>query len=261
MRLEEFKNHLKIQGKVLAYYHNMKIFFKQHDVITKENMEIFILNLMKKELKKTTIYNYICAINAYLRFIESDIKPLKTIRLDETIPNAITREMFEKEVLPVIDMAFQGNARRRSRAILYYMFFTGARIQEVIEQKRKNINFAEQEILTFNKKSKKEKLLPLVAPLSKELQIYFRAEAEKTNLFNTTRSQIYYIFRILKENFPKTGFHPHLMRASFATYFLEQGASITDIQYLLGHKKIETTMRYCAVQFKRIKKSILTKIK
>ncbi len=256
MKLQEFKIHLKLGGLSMTHFHYMSRFFNVYKEFTKENTTKYMLNMMDSgKYKKETINCNTKAMNAYAKFIGSDIRQ-QYIKVDKTVPKNITKEFFEMEMLPMVKLAWP-DTYIKNEAILYYMFLTGSRIGDVTKQRRVNIDFIKNEILIINQKSKHERIIPMVPELSNKLKLYFRIENEGKNCFNTTIASIRGIFNMLKINFPEKYIKPHLMRAGFATYFYDAGMDLYDIQYLLGHSNAETTMRYVERKFKRIKEKML----
>ena len=255
-RVEEYKTHLKLKGFSIAHYGCMAAYFKKNNEFTKDSTTKYILYMMDSDkYQKTTINNYIKAFNSYAKFIGSDIRHVQ-IEEDKKTPRNITKEFLDMEVIPIIKLAYKETYIKQI-AIIYYMFFTGSRLGDVVKQKRENINFVKQEILIINTKSKHERIIPMVPLLADKLKLYFRIEAEEKNCFNISRSQLTGMFRMLKVNFPEKHFKSHLMRGSFATHFYNSGLDLYDIQYLLGHSNVETTLRYVEMKFKRIKEKML----
>ena len=154
----------------------------------------------------------------------------------------------------------------RNRALLELFYATGARVSEVSNLKLQDLSLANGYIRCFGKGSK-ERIVPIgemaIETLNKYLEqvrpIFFRPFSPD-NVFlshhgrRLGRDVIWKIFQnYAKEAGFKGRIHPHLLRHSFATHMLENGANIRYVQEMLGHSNIATTQIYTHINKDRLK--------
>jgi len=157
---------------------------------------------------------------------------------------------------------------QRDKAIMELMYATGLRISEVAGLKLGNV-YLEDNFLRVTGKGNKERVVPFGETAKKHLNIYLEGGRKtflkgKTNEFvflgmtgrGLTRKRIEQIIK----GYGQLGgvgniLTPHVLRHSFATHLLEQGADLRSIQLMLGHSNIATTEIYTHVAKKRVKKA------
>ena len=225
---------------------------------TKESLYRHIIGLKQRYSVEYVNLN-IKAINAYLRFKGLDIDLPKLGQPIRKLPDSITEEYFENELIPMIEDIFSNSLK--VKAILYFMFYTGVRQSEMFPIQRKDIDLKACVAKVYEKKTKKERLAVFPSRITSLLQDYFDFCPETKNAFNIGKHSIAYIFRALKPFFPKIRLHPHLFRNSFATHLLRKGVDVAIVSKLLGHSNISTTERYLRLDISLIKEVYNSKIK
>ena len=253
-RLTKYKNWLTVNGlsanTIRAYCTDIDMFFNKFTKLTKDNVEEFILKLYETH-SKSTINRYINSIKSYCKFLNLPIELPRSARVEERLPEYITEECFRNEIIPVCEGVCEKSLR--NKAILYFMFYTGVRINELVSLKREDIDLEKCLVKVYRQKSKKERIIPFTKLVSDILKCYFASEPNPKNDFNVSQYAVCKLFKTLKTKLVlKVRFHPHLLRHSFATMLRDKGFPIEDIQYLLGHASIQTTMRYAHVNPKNL---------
>jgi len=180
---------------------------------------------------------------------------------------------MEKEAMKaLLAVPDQTSARgRRDLAIMAMLYDTGARIQELIGLKVKDIRLVKPETVTLFGKGRKMRTVPIMAETAKIVESYmydqrFLEQPSCKNLhlfFSTNRAQFTRpgITRILKRHFAiakaantkilfPRDIHPHAIRASKAIHLLESGVNIIAIRDFLGHTSVSTTQVYLRVNNK-----------
>lgn len=152
----------------------------------------------------------------------------------------------------------------RDSAIMSTLYDTGARVQELIDLKVKDVRLTEPAIITLTGKGEKMRSVPLMDKTKHLLRLYMEAShllengRQQSPLFHNSRSQsftrpgIAYIlkkyFEMARKNHPETIFpeaiHPHMIRHTKAIHLLEAGVNLIYIRDLLGHVSITTTEIY-----------------
>jgi len=242
--LFQFKGWLLVNGcSTTNYVSKIEELLNSIPSLTEKNINNFIIKKKEDKLSEETLNTYIKSIRAYLKFLKKDIRTPKYFKPIKKIPQFITLEFLEKNIIPLIEDLFP-KKELKIETLLYFMFYTGLRKSEIENLKRENFNFEEKEVKVYIPKTKEERLIPLNDRMIKFLHFYFDEEDEKNNAFNLGKGEINYIFKILKPNVKKVNLHPHIFRHSYAMHLQRNGFTTREIQSLLGHKNILTTIRY-----------------
>ena len=179
-------------------------------------------------------------------------------------------DYLEKDAMKALLMApNQKSAQgRRDLAIIAMLYDTGARIQELIDVKLKDVRLVKPETVTLLGKGNKMRAVPIMTETAKIVESYMldrgfmgQSASSELYLFNSTnRAQFTRpgITKILKRHLqaakkanPKIIFpvdiHPHALRASKAIHLIESGVNIIAIRDLLGHASVSTTQVYIKI--------------
>jgi len=259
MRNINFSDYLKANGHSSSVYVGIVNRLLTHiKTPTKELLYNHILSLKQRYSTEYVNLN-IKAIKAYIRFKELDIEMPKLSRCIHKLPDSITEEYFEGNIIPMLEDIF--SKPLRVKALLYFMFYTGVRQSELAPIKRKDIDIKSCMVKVYEKKTKKERLAVFPKRIRRILLEYFNSEGEVENAFNVGKYAISDIFKTLKPYFMDIKLRPHLLRHSFATHLLRKGVDVTIVSKLLGHSNIQTTMRYLQTDITLIKEVYNNKIK
>ena len=184
----------------------------------------------------------------------TDVTPPK---IGSALPKALTTH----QVAQLLDGPFpETPAGLRDRALLEFLYATGARVSEAVGVVRDDIDFGEGvSVVALFGKGRKERLVPLGSYATDALSAYLvrgrPALAQKgpgsALVFLNTRGRPLSrqsAWAILKDAATRAGVEseisPHVLRHSFATHLLEGGASVREVQELLGHASVATTQIY-----------------
>ncbi|NOU17278.1 MAG: tyrosine recombinase XerC [Bacteroidales bacterium] len=154
----------------------------------------------------------------------------------------------------------------RDRLVLGMIYYTGIRLSEVVGMTIDKIDFSSQSIKVIGK-GNKERVLPIHPELKKLISQYlsFRDEIKlnkvEKSLFLTEKGKPIYpklVYRIVKANLSKVTTlekkSPHVLRHTFATHLLNNGAELNAIKELLGHANLSATQIYTHSSFEKLKK-------
>ena len=181
------------------------------------------------------------------RYIGKEVRRELAINRIKVRKNVVQRLSREEET-KLINQAYREHSQ--NGLLLKTLFLTGARVAEFVSLKVEDFFFDEQMILINHGKGGKSRYVPILPELSHELRTHLggRAtgyifESNRQTKFSTRRIQ-----QIVKETADRAGIikkvHPHLLRHTVATFLLEKGMPLEQIQKFLGHSKIETTQIY-----------------
>ena len=159
----------------------------------------------------------------------------------------------------VFEDTFEG---KRDMLIIETLYSTGIRRDELIKIKIEHIFFNESLVKVHGKRNK-ERLVPMLPTLMKNIKDYlvFRSNVKsvKENLFITKKGMQIgpsLVYRVVKKYFSKAStkvkISPHVLRHSFATHLLNNGADINTIKEILGHSSLASTQIYTKIKLPKI---------
>ena len=154
---------------------------------------------------------------------------------------------------------------QRDRLILEMLYATGVRVGELVSIKVKDIDRSSRSILILGK-GNKERYVTYGDYCSDILDLYLNDAYNKLNIKNseylflnnnggelTDRGVRYILDQVIKKTSLKKNISPHMIRHSFATHLLNEGADLLSVQKLLGHESIKATQIYTHVTTDRLK--------
>ncbi len=154
---------------------------------------------------------------------------------------------------------------QRDRLILEMLYATGVRVGELVSIKVKDIDRSSRSILILGK-GNKERYVTYGDYCSDILDLYLNDAYNKLNIKNseylflnnnggelTDRGVRYILDQVIKKTSLKKNISPHMIRHSFATHLLDEGADLLSVQKLLGHESIKATQIYTHVTTDRLK--------
>lgn len=209
-----------------------------------------------------SFYKYLC-----IKHIadQNPFKLFKNIKTEKHLPDVLTFDQIEK-ILDSFDL--DDPIEIRNRCIIETIYACGLRISECCDLL---INNVDQKSLTLRVigKGNKERIVPFYPRLSELIDLYiskYRNEYAKDGfeyLFVSTRHSkisprsVQYLLdeTKVKVNLP-IDLHPHMLRHSFATHLLDNGADLRTVQELLGHANLSTTQLYTHLTFDRLKDTV-----
>lgn len=214
----------------------------------------------KKQSSKVTIDNIRRILSSFFSWLEDEDYILKSpVRRIHRVKTSTTiKETYSDEALETM----RDSCRElRDLAMIDMLASTGMRVGEMVRLNRSDIDFNERECVVFGK-GDKERLVYFDARTKIHLQNYLasRTDAEPA-LFATLRApykrlQIGGVETRLREmgkrlDIPKV--HPHKFRRTLATMAIDKGMPIEQLQQLLGHQRIDTTLKYAMVKQSNVK--------
>ncbi|MDY6086801.1 MAG: site-specific tyrosine recombinase XerD [Succiniclasticum sp.] len=279
-----FKEYLQIElglssNTQLSYERDLRIFCRalaiepaQLCAVQRAQIISYITRLKLQGRAAATIARKLAAIKAFYRFLVTEnyleTDPSEAVEAGTKgvhLPKVLT-EQEVKALLEVPDLSTAEGLR--DRALLEMLYATGMRVSEAVTVKIAGVNLALRYVIAFGKGSK-ERIVPLGSVAVEYLQRYLE-EARNTFLtegqtdpgilflalggHGLTRQRVWEIIRrygslagIRKK------LSPHMLRHSFATHLLDNGADLRSVQEMLGHADISTTQIYTHLTNKRLR--------
>ena len=230
----------------------------------------YLADRKRAGLSGSSIKLIVVALKIFFRFlagrgtIERD--PAEAValpRIERYLPETLN-ELQVEQFLETIDT--KGVHGLRDRAMIELLYASGLRISELANARLENFNF-EERIVRVTGKGNKTRLVPVGRKACEALAAYVSAERPKfvkrrsgSEIFLSergTKLSTARIWQIVKKHARHAGLekniYPHLLRHSFATHLLGNGADLRIIQEMLGHSDISTTQVYTHVDQQRLK--------
>lgn len=254
--------------KYLEYMENNKI--KTALNIEYQDITNYLKYLDNNNYETSSIIRKIVSIKLFHKYLSLEYK-IKDVsskiinpKLRRKLPNILTIE----EVDNLLDIKLNTPFDYRNKAMLELMYSSGLRVSELVDLKLNNIDLDNGYVRCLGK-GKKERIIPIGEIAIEYLKKYineYRNSMKKgyytENVFlnnhgkNITRQGFFLIIKnIAKEKNIDKNITPHMLRHSFATHLLNNGANLRTIQEMLGHSSITTTQIYTNVSNDIIKEN------
>ena len=230
--------------------------------ISYNNLLDYLKYLDDNKYEVSSVARKIVSIKAFHKYLSENYNvvdistKINTPRFYRKLPNILTIE----EVDNLLDIKLDTPFDYRNKAMLELMYSSGLRVSELINLELSDMDLNNNYVRCFGKGSK-ERIVPVGEYSSKYLSIYINEYrdsmkkgyyTEKIFLNNhgkeMTRQGFFKIIKkIAKDKDINKNITPHMLRHSFATHLLNNGADLRTIQEMLGHSSISTTQIYTNV--------------
>lgn len=229
--------------------------------IETEDIRRYLTEYQKnKKSSKVTIDNIRRILSSFFSWLEDEDyilkSPVRRIHKVKTVTNI--KETYSDEAL---ELMRDNCTELRDLAIIDMLASTGMRVGEMVLLNRNDIDFNERECIVFGKGSK-ERVVYFDARTKIHLQNYLENRIDDNPALFVSlkaphkRLQIGGIETRLREFGKQLGLHkvhPHKFRRTLATMAIDKGMPIEQLQQLLGHRKIDTTLQYAMVKQSNVK--------
>ena len=237
--------------------------------LTRQDMNDYIEHLKEIGKKPSTISRCIASIRSFYHYEvktkkvkEDPTIRLKSPKIEKRVPSVLTSKEIELLLEQPKDIDLKGI---RDKAMLEFAYATGMRVTEIISLNIEDVNLDEGYVVCRN--GSKQRTIPLGNMSLKALKEYIEhardilIKDESVNaLFvnvngkRLTRQGFWKIIKYYKEQAHITkDITPHVLRHSFATHLLQNGADLKAIQTMLGHSDISSTQVYMQFQDEGLK--------
>lgn len=259
----------RIEGcseKTLAYYHktlNVMLADVGKDFmnITTEDLRGYLTRYQGgKRLSRVTVDNVRRILSSFFSWLEDEDYILKspTRRIHRVKTLANVKEVYSDEALETMR---DNCVELRDLAMIDMLASTGMRVGELVLLNRDDIDFNERECVVLGK-GNKERTVYFDARTKIHLQNYLDSRTDENEaLFVTLRSPYSRLtisgvevrLRVRGRKMGMEKVHPHKFRRTLATMAIDKGMPIEQLQRLLGHQKIDTTLHYAMVKQSNVK--------
>ncbi len=242
--------------------------------VSLQDVRIFLGELSERELSRNTISRKISSLRAFYQFLlKNEVvteNPFSYIHLKKKTLR-LPRFFYEKEIDALFE-AVKGERTLdfRNEALLEILYGTGIRLSECKNIQMKDIDF-DLGVVLIRGKGNKERYVPFGHYAAAAIQEYLekgrsvlmkKYQKEHDFLFVNqygvpiSSSGIEYVLnQIIKKSSLTSKIHPHMLRHSFATHLLNNGADMRTVQELLGHASLSSTQIYAHVTKEHLQKN------
>jgi len=284
MMIDDFLNYLRYERNrsdltVRNYERSLRDFesyFKNREShLSWESVDSDIIrdwmeSMMDKGDMASTVNSSLSAVRSFFRFALSrglvthdPSYVVKGPKKQKPLPQFVREEEMNR-LLDTPQMWEEGFAGLRARTIIIMFYETGIRLAELIGLDVTDVDFAAHQIKVTGKRNK-QRIIPFGAELEDVLREYITQRNDQLQVDQAlvlsdkgkrmTRSQVE---KIVKRHLSMTTTlkkrTPHVLRHSFATAMLNNGAGLEDVRLLLGHESVATTQIYTHTTFEQLKK-------
>lgn len=255
-----------------SYKEDLSEFFelvkdKKVNDLSEKDLECFISYLSKKGLKNTSIIRKATTVRGFYSYLNLNgyvnvsLIGFSLPKAEKRLPDVLTYDEIEK-IINAVDTSYIDGIR--DRCIIECLYGSGLRVSEMTHLRIENVNLNSLFFRIFGK-GKKERIVPI----DKEERNWIIKYLDEFKKICGHRPKIYlfekidgsvlerqHVNNLLLNLKAKTGITknitPHMLRHSFATHLLENGAPLREVQELLGHSNIKTTQIYTNLSSKTI---------
>ena len=283
MLIEKFLDYLQLEknysSNTLSAYKRDLIQYNKFIVENNCNLEIenadykiirsWIVSMVNSNISNRSINRKVSSLKSFYKFLiktetirSSPLKAHSPLKQSKKIQVPFSQE----EINSLLDSDFFTNDYKGvlQKSIIAFFYFTGVRRIELINIKESDISLESSTIKVMGKRSK-ERIIPILPKLKKSLEDYREIKSKFTG--NTSPEYLFiskngkqlsekFVYRTVNEYFklvsPKIKKAPHVLRHSFATHLINEGADINSVKELLGHSSLSATQVYSHTSMERI---------
>ncbi|MEZ7506610.1 tyrosine-type recombinase/integrase [Flavobacterium sp. Arc2] len=283
--IDAFRDYLQKEKKysphtVSAYLNDIISFqtfnttnFDQEDIeqVNYGQIRSWIVSLVDAGISNVSVNRKIASLKAFYKFLlkikEIQLSPLLKHKALKTA-KSLQIPFSEKEVAKVLDGLQDpvGFEEVRNKLIIDLFYTTGIRRTELIHLKISDISFANGTIKVLGKRNK-ERILPILPIVVEQLFLYIRERSHVESirdfdcLFIAKKGlklNESFVYRLINSYFSpvseKVKKSPHILRHTFATHLLNNGADLNSVKELLGHSSLASTQVYTHNSLAELKK-------
>lgn len=284
MLIEKFLDYLQLEKNyspnTLSAYKRDLIQYNNFIIENNGNLEIenadykiirsWIVSMVNSNISNRSINRKVSSLKSFYKFlIKTDTIKSSPLKAHSPLKQSkkIQVPFSQEEINSLLDSDFFTNDYKGvlQKSIIAFFYFTGVRRIELINIKESDISLESSTIKVMGKRSK-ERIIPILPKLKKSLK-YYREIKSKYN-GNTSPEYLFiskngkqlsekFVYRTVNEYFklvsPKIKKAPHVLRHSFATHLINEGADINSVKELLGHSSLSATQVYSHTSMERIK--------
>ncbi|UVD80662.1 tyrosine-type recombinase/integrase [Myroides albus] len=264
---------------IIAYKRDIESFMAFLEVecvsykeVTYDQVRGWLVGLAESGIQNRSINRKVSALRSYYKFLmqvkEVELNPLqlhRSLKVKKRLQLPYSKQ--EIELVRERLVAEEGFDSLRDLVIVELLYGVGLRRAELVNLKVNDIDFDLHQVRVVGKGNKRRNI-PMIMELEELLKRYIKVRDLEVSeiacggelLLNKRRNKIDEMFvygvinRYFSDTTSKEKNSPHVLRHSFATHLLENGADINSIKELMGHESLSTTQMYAQVNLSELKK-------
>lgn len=276
---------------VISYQNDLNQFFSflqnQYGIsdvqsITYPLIRSWLVNLMESNITARSVNRKMTTLKSFYKYLvregivdQNPMRKITTPKTSKRLPVFVEKEKMDM-LLDDIDFG-NGFPACRDRLVIEMLYATGMRLSELVNLKEPDVDFHNSTLKVLGKRNK-ERLIPFTDKFGKMLKIY---QTEKMNFFAEMKRTIpqhpagslpapLFISNSGRKIYPKMVYRivtkylaqvttlqkksPHILRHTFATHLLNNGAELNAVKELLGHANLSATQIYTHNTIEKLKK-------
>ena len=278
--IEEFILDQRVKGnsrKTLIYYEQnlatFRVFLGERslDDITLSDCRLYYDYIAGKNILSISVQSNIRAVRAFLKwcwineYMSIDLcRRFRLPKAKQTVIDVLTDEEIQK-----IYAFYSGDTfhQRRNLAMFALMLDSGLRLGEVVSARRDKLRLPDFALIVHGKGNKERtvgfgentaRILSRYLELCPAADYLFLKTDENGNFLPITEHTVRDVFKVLKKYSGVPRIHPHLLRHTFATRYLQNGGNLMTLQMLLGHTSLEMVKHYLHLALSRSQKEFVS---
>ena len=244
--------------------------FSEIKTVSYSIIRSWIVKLVDDGISNNTINRKISSLRTYYKFLlkigDIEVSPLAKHKVLKT-SKKLQVPFSEKEIENVLEILKEDESfvGIRNKLIVELFYSTGMRRGELVNLKIYDISISQKTIKVLGKRNK-ERIIPLLPSTLETINTYLNyrkdlyVDKDLDYLFITEKGNKIYetlVYRVINEYFGKASEKvkksPHILRHSFATHLLNEGADIKSVKELLGHSSLASTQIYANNSISKLK--------
>jgi integrase/recombinase XerC len=284
MWLDEFLQYIRYERNysthtVLAYRHDLESFFdfieqtygiRDPELVKSEMIRAWLISLLEFNLSSRTVNRKLSCLKSFWHFlnrknkvVDNPVKRVPSPKTKKALPVFLSQEEMSEVLDQTVDK--QSFEQVRDRLIIELFYQTGMRLSELIGLCDADIDLLAGQLKVTGKRNK-QRLIPFGKTLVGLIEQYLAVRSEafqgpfKRLLIRKNGMYLYpqLVYRIIHHNLTPIATRkrnsPHVLRHTFATVMLNQGADLNAVKELLGHSSLAATQVYTHTTFEELKK-------
>ena len=282
MMLEKFLEYIRVEKRysphtVTSYKRDLEDFLKfvmdteGHENLTKADKKVvrnFMVSLSEKQFSKRSINRKLSALRSFYLFLlkigEIKVSPLETLKSLKFYPEK--RIPFSQDEMLALEQKLESNEEIPflEKLIIETLYQTGMRKAELCSLQLRDVDFSQNQLMVTGK-GNKQRIIPVSATLIEDYKKYLavrcphsdyghyffvNAKGKKLGerfVYSTVNTYLSLVTSKEKKS-------PHILRHSFATHVLDNGAEISKVKKILGHASLASTQVYTGANIEQLKK-------
>ena len=280
-----FRDYLQLEKKysvhtVNAYLNDIAFFeafnktnFEQEGIekVSYNQIRSWIVSLVNAEISNASVNRKMASLKSFYKFLlkikQIEVNPMQKHRALKS-SRVIQIPFSEKEMSDLMDVVVDpvGFEEVRDRLIVDLFYTTGMRRAELISLMVHNVDLSSNVVKVLGKRNK-ERIIPVLPVVIEQFNLYLKERSYLDNIVDVDYFFISkkglklsesFVYRLINSYFSKVSEKvkksPHVLRHTFATHLLNNGADLNSVKELLGHSSLASTQVYTHNSLAELKK-------